>query len=377
MTEDEDQVSKIRTRKELVHTVDRLINESAIRLRENRRFPENISKVKSYLIESNSRIEDIEFSKLVRVEELDDKNLYGMTVKNQNQKKPIKLFADTTDARFWTVYSFDKSQESDSRISHIVNHSFNRLDYLWFSNEFLTRIREMGSLKEISASFHDEISEEREDISSPDYSLRIWGQSGSEVYNIIKEHPSFRNSSTLTGLEVRFSRDIEYNHGEREFYVDERVNFDGKISVKGTKAELHFDFLQQIKSSYQDLISQIESNQLHIESADGRLHLHGNSFEFEFSRTIQDYSRFVKSLLGSSSLRIAGVANRISRNHHIIPAIDLHNGDRVDIEVFGNKIFVNLWEGACGNTVLRMITNLQQVFDSSSHIAYPTTEVRR
>ncbi|MHA1137626.1 MAG: hypothetical protein ACTSSE_14180 [Candidatus Thorarchaeota archaeon] len=59
-------------------------------------------------------------------------------------------------------------------------------------------------------------------------------------------------------------------------------------------------------------------------------------------------------------LRIFGIPKKVTSNYYRIPAIDLHNGDKIDLEIYNEGIRVFLWPESCGNTLLRLEARLQK-----------------
>lgn len=54
-----------------------------------------------------------------------------------------------------------------------------------------------------------------------------------------------------------------------------------------------------------------------------------------------------------------------------VQAVDLHVGQRLKIEMGDDWIRVSVREGVCGNTVARLIANLQQYVNSPLRLADP------
>lgn len=57
-----------------------------------------------------------------------------------------------------------------------------------------------------------------------------------------------------------------------------------------------------------------------------------------------------------------------------IDAVDLHVGQRLRIDVGLDWMRIYLERGGCGNTVARMISNLQHRFDSRLSLADPALQ---
>jgi hypothetical protein len=366
-------VSSISSRHDLIRVLDSVISETSKSIAENQKFPENISKVKTYQIESNQNIEDIVFSSLINFKPLDDENLYKLVITNHKKEKPISLFIDTSNNRFWSVYCFNKSSDSDRRIKHLVNYTSNNLDHFWLPNSFLNNILGLGKVREISSIYEDEIKTGKNELDKK-YRMRIWGEGAINISNIISNDPAYKSASSLAGVEVRYQREKDEDDSNH-YFVDERISYDGKISVKGNSASLHFDFLNILKSDYQKLIEDIEKHRKSIfRNNNTTLEIHGTEFEFTIQKSIHDHKKLVTEFLSSkNALKIVGLPNKIAEDHYIVPGVDLHNGDKIDLEFYKNKIYLTLMDGGCGNTILRLLTNIQHIFDSSTIVETNST----
>lgn len=90
----------------------------------------------------------------------------------------------------------------------------------------------------------------------------------------------------------------------------------------------------------------------------------GGPIEFTFSRPITDIGLFLDGLLSSREpFRLWGVANDVSDDYSEVEAVDLHVGERIRVEVSPEMIRIHLRRGGCGNTVARLVANLQHHVD--------------
>ena len=64
--------------------------------------------------------------------------------------------------------------------------------------------------------------------------------------------------------------------------------------------------------------------------------------------------------------KLWGLKSKISDGYFKILAIDLHTGNPIDFEIADNMMRVYLFKGNCGNTILRLYTNLQMYYDSKT-----------
>jgi hypothetical protein len=60
-----------------------------------------------------------------------------------------------------------------------------------------------------------------------------------------------------------------------------------------------------------------------------------------------------------------------------VGAVDLHVGQRIGIELGHDWMRVYLHAGSCGNTVARLISNLQTRFDGALTLTHPRSRAER
>jgi len=65
-----------------------------------------------------------------------------------------------------------------------------------------------------------------------------------------------------------------------------------------------------------------------------------------------------------SPFRLWGEAEIAADGIGSVEAVDLHVGQRLSIDVTVDGVRLYLPEGTCGNTIVRLVTNLQHRFDN-------------
>ena len=62
--------------------------------------------------------------------------------------------------------------------------------------------------------------------------------------------------------------------------------------------------------------------------------------------------------------RLWGLKSKIHDGYFKITAVDLHAGTPINFEIADNLMRAYLFKGNCGNTILRLLANLQIHYDS-------------
>jgi len=88
-----------------------------------------------------------------------------------------------------------------------------------------------------------------------------------------------------------------------------------------------------------------------------------------FKKEIDDIVQFINSIVSAKDpFRLCGGTTQLDKDYYKFKGIDLHNNDKVTMEVAPSWIRLYLSEGACGNTALRIHSNLQRYYDSEANM---------
>lgn len=90
----------------------------------------------------------------------------------------------------------------------------------------------------------------------------------------------------------------------------------------------------------------------------------------DFARPLVDVDRFVAGLFTSKEpFRLWAVPRKLDQEEWEANAVDLHVGQTLRLEITPRWMRVLLGEHTCGNTLARLITNLQHRFNAESRLA--------
>ena len=82
-------------------------------------------------------------------------------------------------------------------------------------------------------------------------------------------------------------------------------------------------------------------------------------------RPISNLEVFCESIFSSGEpFRLWGVPTRLAKDFYRVQALDLHMGTPLQFEIGPQFLRVYLPVGSCGNSVVRLYTNLQHHYDS-------------
>ena len=82
-------------------------------------------------------------------------------------------------------------------------------------------------------------------------------------------------------------------------------------------------------------------------------------------REIENFQRFVDVLLSCNKpFFLFGIPQPSEHDLVKVSAVDLHTYDKFNMEIGRDFIRIFLRDGSCGNVVARLMTNLQESYDS-------------
>lgn len=343
-----------------------VMSSSYTNVRDEQELERGQNYLKSYLIESNrpdvnSAVENA-IEEPIEVNDTRDDGFY--VVKTQIKDKTRIFYLDKLDDRFWSIHTTEKSAVSDKFTKKIVFPRFTGLDFPWLSNNFLEDITRKNEVKfnRFSLSYEDEFVVEDEEPDVGSLSMRLWGETAGNVLRTLKSNEELQNSTSLSSVGIR----REFNGS---VLLDD-IKYEGKFTGRGDTVDGHLFQVNEVKDDYKDILTRIESEfALKYSSRDAGVSMDGSPITIKFSKKIEDVEKFAGILFSSKKpFRLWSVFNKISDNYYSCSAVDMHTGDKLDIEISENMMRIYLPKDCCGNVVMRLFTNIQQHYDSNCQI---------
>jgi hypothetical protein len=322
--------------------------------------------LKSNLIETNR--ENLDEAVLageqfaMKVENTENQGFKILKVKKDDKR--YEFYLDKMDERFWSIHSLEGSEITKQVINKMVFPRYTKLDFTWFSNRFMEDIwrEDSNSFRRFNLQFEDEVAEEEEDADIGKLSMQLWGRKANSVLEALRESEEVSGSTSLSVVGVKQKYEDEV--------LLEDINYKGKFTARGDAVESHFREMRTLRDNYKSTLDRLEQeNAIQYKSKSHGTTVKGRPLVINFAREIEDMENFIKTIFSSSKpFRLWGVKNEISDGYFRFSAVDMHTGDKLDIEVCEDFLRIYLPEGACGNVVLRMYTNIQHYFDSRANL---------
>lgn len=298
-----------------------------------------------------------------RVHSTEDAYLFRADVEDET------FWVDQLDSRFWSFHTDMSTARAQSFLRERVE-ARRDLDWIWLPSEHLRHSWPDARFQRVRTDFSGR-SFLGEDEKGRDLKLQASGKHAEQLLTLLGELPGYRSAVSLEGVQMAVSSP---GFGG----VVEGIDRMGKFAVTGDSFELHLQLVERVVRRYGDFVRRFEDQALawtpsELGSGNGGS-LAGRAIIVTFSRTIPDMDRFLNELLAARQpFRLWG-APVVRDGVAEVEGVDLHVGQRLRLDVGPQWMRIYLESGACGNTVARLLANLQHRFDSALTLVDPTLQ---
>jgi hypothetical protein len=187
------------------------------------------------------------------------------------------------------------------------------------------------------------------------------------LLDYLSQSEEYRSAVSLEAIQVAVDDEGDL--------LQEGVDRMGVFAASGGALETHLQFVRSVVSRYASFVDLLEAKAIAWDpldrDQDGGGTLTGAPVGVRFSQPVPDLMRFVDGLFSSRApFRLWGSPS-ISDGVAEVDAVDLHVGQRLRMDVGKDWMRVYLEKGSCGNTVARLVSNLQHRFDSRLKLSDP------
>ncbi len=303
------------------------------------------------------------------VERTQDASLFGVHVEEGD------FWVDQLDGRFWSFHT-DMPSVDARRFLHAHVENRRDLDWMWLPSEHLRYL----SLRAAARQVRTEFSGQQllgPDVATSRLRLQATGAGARELLDYLAENDDYKSAVSLDKIQVEVG---DYDLG----VLNEAVSRLGQFAASGNSLELHMQFVRNVVVRYGSFVRTLEQKAIKWsalgppgEEAGGTVS--GQPVVIRFSRRVSDLERFTYELLASRApFRLWGwpsfeVDDDAGPVAHV-DAVDLHVGQRLRMDIGSDWMRVYLEHGSCGNTVARLLSNLQHRFDSALWLVDPSLQ---
>lgn len=354
---------KIKNRRELFDYFQDHMENTYSSLSEDQELEHKQNLLKTFVLESNI---DIDYFKRVFnihvLNEIDD-HLIEFKVKNNN----LHFYLDYGEPRFWHLYTLEESGPVKQTIKKFMDTVKNGLDHLWFPIDFQREMSELGIFRGLGVKYkaNEVFTEEfiENNLSFGDLSIRTWGPGTKNLFETLDKSEELKNFLSISSIGIK--REVE------NAFVLEDINYNAQFTTRGgSSIQLHLDTLDQVIEKYNSLLRKIEEDyRISYKIKENSASIQGSPIVIELGNEIEDIEQFLERVVSSKNpFRLWGLRVKLEEDYYKVKGIDLHNGDKITLEVSPNWIRLYLPSNACGNTVLRIFVNIQHYYDSSARM---------
>ena len=347
------------TRADLYRKFQSQVNRTQENLEEDLSLEYEQNMLKTYIIESNvSPDEFLSNSNFVEEGRQIDDDLFELNVTTESSPT---FYIDFQYDRFWSLYTLAGSEMAKRTVKKLTTSGTNGLDRLWIPNHTQRGMLDYGDFlgAGMKQSGGDTFPEDFVNVG--DLRLELDGRDSLQFYEIFKESADIEKVLSLSRIKIRRERGKDH--------MIERITNQGAFTARaGTNIHIHLDTVERVKDTYKEIISAIETNhRLSYKDQEGTASVEGRHIRLDLDNGIDDIEEFISRLVDAGPpFRLVGPSTKIDEGYYKVRAVDLHNGDRVTLEIEPSQIRIYLYEEACGNTALRIFTNIQHYYDPSA-----------
>ena len=275
------------------------------------------------------------------------------------------FWVDQLDPRFWSFHTDMRTDRASGTVNRWVS-SRRDLDWLWLPSEHLRNAWPGSVPRRVRTDFRGKALIGSAGADTEDLQLQLSGRNAEAFLDFVGQS-AFASAFSYDGIETHIS--------DPDFGVArEAVNRMGKFAVSGDSFALHTQFVSSVVTHYAKLIRLCEEKAIAWSpfGNDGGGSVQGGPIVIRFSRPIADQAAFLSELFSARApFRLWGIPEITSDGTAEVEALDLHVGQRLRMDVGDSWMRIYLESGGCGNTVARMICNLQHRFDGALRMADP------
>lgn len=281
-----------------------------------------------------------------------------------------EFFLDMSDRRFCLLHTNDRSDETQAVIRSLVGDHGHTFDHTWLHSDMLKGLCDIpgNRFEGLGLAYDNRFAKQDDGDDHDRESLRL-STSGSLARTMQAHmglHPDLVKAMAYSKVRiVRRSPDADVL--EQDFAQDD-IDNTGYIAVKrGRSVEDHLDLVRMCRGRYSEEVLGIESERVGLKEVGDRTLVEGRPFHFRFGSEVENLEDFVARLFDAREpFRLWGLKSKVRDGYLKVMAVDLHTGSPLDFEITSGMMRVYLFKESCGNTLMRLLTNLQACHDSKT-----------
>jgi len=275
----------------------------------------------------------------------------------QSEKTGLEFWIDHLDDRFWSFHTWSPAGQARRFLKELVERRRD-FDWTWLPSGHLASIWPSTRPKWLRCDFRGERFVP-EGGRARRLQIQILGEDTDDLLRLIATREDYAPAVSVDQVGVHA---VDPAFG----MVDEAVNRTGRFIAKGDSFALHQELIRGVVAHYRHLVESVERRLIDWRQyPDGGATVGGEPITIRLSRPIQDLDAFLSELFSCREpFRLWGIPE-VSDEAATVEAVDLHIGQHLRFEIGTDWIRVFLYEGGCGNSIARLVANLQHRYDAS------------
>jgi len=271
------------------------------------------------------------------------------------------FWVDQLDERFWSLHTDMPTRLAFTFLRDQVE-ARRGLDWMWLPSMHLRQVWPGAISRRVRTDFQG-YGFIASTAATQDLKVQLSGRDAEALLDYISQDQRYRSAVSFDGVQILL-RDPSLG------WVDEGLSRMGRFAVSGDSLEFHLQFVRAVVQRYRRLVTMCERKAiswrpLDEQGGDRGATIEGGPVVIGFSRSIDDLPSFLEELLAARRpFRLWGVPEIVDGVAEI-EAVDLHVGQRLRMDIGHTWMRIYLEAGCCGNTVARLISNLQHRFDGA------------
>ncbi|MHB1538921.1 MAG: hypothetical protein ACYCUM_10965 [Solirubrobacteraceae bacterium] len=277
------------------------------------------------------------------------------------------FFVDTLNPRFWLLHSTAPAEQLRGLLKrHLLTNA--RVDQAWFSSDHLAELE--GERRWVRSSFSSDMLQPNESgaVVPRRWRIQVEGENPDDLLALVAKEERYRAGAALTAVSSRLR---EPGVGAAEVAAD----YQGGFVASGNDFHLVAGMLWRTLDRYEYYVHALEERyRLGVTATEeGALEIDGEVATIEFSHEVEDLPALVANLFTCREpFRLWAVPREVANNQWEANAVDLHVGHPVRLEITPLWLRMLLGPDTCGNTLARLVANLQHRFDARTRLPLPS-----
>jgi hypothetical protein len=329
----------------------------------------------------------------------DDSLLFLRHDENANS---AEFIVDCLNPRFLIFHTLSNAKATDRFIFRQLTQYQHEFDLFWFPPRLLEDVEQRERVIGWEAVFDplledhgfandEEDSEDQEDLEDTNEYLESYEETlppapqNHTVLRINIRRPNALDSYKLLKNQRDIFSDVpldsvlaERQDAELDTFARARVKSNGKITGRGSDFMSYLQIVTGTLDNYASVVNAIEERfwvglEPCIAEDSQSLKLRGEPFCIKFNSPF-DVKTLVKAMFSCNvPFRLMGTPQHVKDDFFVVDAIDLHVGQPLAFEITPSMMRIYLYQGTCGNSIVRILRSLQHFIDSN--LSYPSLQV--